>query len=410
MSKIICPACGAVFEPENTQYSEILAQVRNDEFDAAVDRETRLIRDQLSVKHESEMSALRLKMQTDSQAELSRLSTVYLAKERELNQAVLAAQGDAARARDAANANIAEARSKLNEATIEIARLNGELRTADASLKAAVSEALTAQRDKYDEEARRLRMEVEYLRDMKARQSTKMVGESLEQHCMIEFDRIRDFLPQNVTFEKDNTPSIASGSKGDFIYRESTVSGIPILSIMFEMKNEMDDTAKKQKNSRFFAELDKDRREKNCEYAVLVSLLEEDNEHYNKGIVPVCEYPKMYVVRPQFFLAIISVLRGAALNTIQLQQELQRVRDRDVDLDRLDETLAGVRSEIIGSTGKSIEELDTSLTRIDEAIKKLQTARDAVAQARRHIEYAAKTSERVCVNKPVGLADYGSME
>ena len=239
--------------------------------------------------------------------------------------------------------------------------------------------------------------EIERLKEFKARQSTKMIGESLEQHCLTQFNQIRMTAFPNAYFEKDN--DIKSGSKGDFIFRESS-EGVEFISIMFEMKNEMDTTATKHKNEDFFKELDKDRREKGCEYAVLVTLLEADNEFYNNGIVDVSyRYPKMFVVRPQFFLPIISLLRNAALSSLEYRRKLEEVQSQQLDLYNFEQELDQFKTSFADSFRKATDRYQDAIEGIDKAIKALTTIRENLVKSENHLNTANRKLEDVSVKK-----------
>ena len=240
--------------------------------------------------------------------------------------------------------------------------------------------------------------EIAYYKDFKARQSTKMVGESLEQHCEIEFNRFRSTAFKNAYFEKDNDSR--SGSKGDYIFRESTPEGIEFISIMFEMKNEMDETATKHKNEDFFKELDKDRREKKCEYAVLVSLLEADNELYNSGIVDVSyKYEKMYVVRPQFFLPLITILRDAALNSISYRRELEIVRNQNIDVTNFENSLLDFKEKFSNNFRLASDKFQTAITEIDKTIDHLQKVKEGLLGSERQLRLANDKAQDLSVKK-----------
>ncbi|MBP3894978.1 MAG: DUF2130 domain-containing protein, partial [Mogibacterium sp.] len=239
--------------------------------------------------------------------------------------------------------------------------------------------------------------EIERLKDFKARQSTKMIGESLEQHCMAQFNQIRMTAFPNAEFEKDNDAS--SGSKGDFIFRESA-GGTEFISIMFEMKNEMDTTRTKHKNEDFFKELDKDRNEKNCEYAVLVSLLESDNELYNNGIVDVSyRYPKMFVVRPQFFIPIISLLRNAALNSLEYRQKLAYVQNQELELNNFEENLNTFKKSFADSFRLATDRYEDAIKGIDNAIAALNRIKENLMTSEKHLNTANNKIENVNIKR-----------
>jgi hypothetical protein len=240
--------------------------------------------------------------------------------------------------------------------------------------------------------------EVEFYKDLKTRMSTKMVGETLEQHCEIQFNQLRATAFRNAYFEKDNDAK--SGSKGDYIYRECDDNGVEIISIMFEMKNEMDETVTKHKNEDFFKELDKDRREKNCEYAVLVSLLESDSELYNAGIVDVSyKYDKMYVVRPQCFIPIITLLRNAALNALSYKQELMEVRNQDIDISNFEDSLLKFKNDFSSNYEKAHSHFDKAIEEIDKTIQHLEKVKKELQGSDNQLRIANNKVDDVSVKK-----------
>lgn len=268
--------------------------------------------------------------------------------------------------------------------------------------------------EKHADEIKRRDDEIAYYKDFKARQSTKMIGESLEQHCETEFNKLRATAFQNAYFEKDN--DIKTGSKGDFIYREYSNDGVDFISIMFEMKNEMDTTATKHKNEDFFKELDKDRKEKNCEYAVLVTMLEADNEYYNSGIVDVSyKYPKMYVVRPQFFIPIITVLRNAALNSLQYRHELELVRNQNIDITHFEEDINDFKDKFSRNFRLASEKFQKAIDEIDKTIDHLQKTKEALLSSENNLRLANNKAEDLTIKRltkgnPTMAAKFAELE
>ena len=330
MQEIRCPKCGEVFQVDETGYEQIAQQVRDKEFARELERRER----ELDAKRERELELLRMREEKEHTASITKKDAEISARDRVI--AELRAKLDAGETER--KLAVAEAVEKKNEElarkTSEIADLKGELRSRETENRLNEKSL----KEQYEDKLRLKDEQIEYYKDFKARQSTKMIGESLEQHCLTQFNSIRMTAFPNAYFEKDN--DARSGSKGDFIYRECAEDGTEFISIMFEMKNEADMTATKHKNEDFFKELDKDRREKGCEYAILVSLLEIDNDLYNNGIVDVSyRYPKMYVIRPQFFIPMITLLRNAAQNSLHYRQELQLVRSQQVDILHFEENM-----------------------------------------------------------------------
>ena len=251
--------------------------------------------------------------------------------------------------------------------------------------------------ESYEEKIKNKDEQIAYYKDFKARQSTKMIGESLEQHCNNEFNKIRPIF-KNVYFEKDN--DARTGSKGDFIFRESDDDGTEVISIMFEMKNEADETASKHKNEDFFKELDKDRREKNCEYAVLVSLLEIDNDYYNTGIVDVShKYPKMYVIRPQFFIPIITLLRGAAINSLSYKKELEIVQNQNIDISHFEENMNSFKEGFARNYRLASDKFKKAIDEIDKTIDHLQKTKEALLSSENNLRLANNKAEDLTIKK-----------
>jgi hypothetical protein len=253
-------------------------------------------------------------------------------------------------------------------------------------------------RENHEKELQAKNEQIDYYKDLKTRLSTKLLGETLEQHCQIEFNRLRATGFQNAYFEKDNDAK--TGSKGDFIFRDFGDDGTEFISIMFEMKNEADTTATKKKNEDFFKELDKDRREKNCEYAVLVSMLEADNELYNNGIVDVSyKYPKMYVIRPQFFIPIITLLRNAASNSLQYRQELAIVRNQNIDISNFEADINDFKDKFARNYRIASEKFKTAIEEIDKTIAHLQKTRDALLSSENNLRLANDKAEDLTIKK-----------
>ncbi|MBQ3482808.1 MAG: DUF2130 domain-containing protein [Clostridia bacterium] len=379
MQEIKCPKCGEVFAVDETEYAQIARQVRDKEFEKELARRA----EELDAKRESELAVLRLqqeKAEADKDRTIAALQARLDAGETEKKLAVTEA--------------LAEKERELLGKRSEISELRGKLQSkeAEGQLK---EKALQQQ---YEEKLRSKDELIEYYKDFKSRQSTKMVGESLEQHCLTQFNSIRMAAFPRAYFEKDNDAS--GGSKGDFIFREADEDGTELLSIMFEMKNEMDTTATKHKNEDFFAKLDKDRREKNCEYAVLVSLLEIDNELYNNGIVDVSyKYPKMYVIRPQFFIPMITLLRNAAQHSLHYRRELQLVRDQQLDIRHFEENMTAFKEAFARNYRLASERFATAIDEIDKTIHHLQKTKDALLASENNLRLANNKAEDLSIKK-----------
>ena len=383
MQEIRCPKCGEVFQVDEAGYAAIVKQVRDREFA----QEVKQREEQLAADKESAVRLTKMEVRSSYQEELTRrdaqiaeLKAQLTARETEERLAV-------SEARQSAEKESSAQRER-------IIRLSSELE----------SEKQTAQlrentlREGYEEKLRQRDEEIARIRDFKARQSTKMIGESLEQHCEAEFNRLRAAGFRHAYFEKDN--DARQGSKGDFIFREKDEDGTEFISIMFEMKNEMEETATKHKNEDFFKELDKDRREKNCEYAVLVSLLEADSELYNTGIVDVSHrYPKMYVVRPQFFIPIITLLRNAALNSLQYRRELAEVRSQNLDIAHFEEDMNDFKERFSRNYRLASERFHKAIDEIDKTIEHLQKTREALLSSENNLRLANNKAEELSIKK-----------
>ncbi|MBK6659483.1 MAG: DUF2130 domain-containing protein [Proteobacteria bacterium] len=445
MYEINCPHCGKAFKIDEAGYADILKQVRDSDFErqlherlelAAQERrnaveiaETR-VRSELqeaAVAKDAQILALKARIEADAMAQKLALAEALSAAESERN--TLANQLDQARHEQHAATRLAQAQleNELQKAAAgkdaEILRLKAELDAGATARKLAVAEALNAvekERDEFKSGLERARLEkqlaekslkdiyetqikdrdeqIERLRDMKARLSTKMVGETLEQHCETEFNRIRATAFPRAYFEKDN--DARSGSKGDFIFRDTDEAGTEIVSIMFEMKNESDRTATKNRNEDFLKELDKDRNEKGCEYAVLVSLLEADSDLYNSGIVDVFHrYPKMYVVRPQFFIPIITLLRNAAQNSLKFKTELALVKAQNIDITNFENELESFKSAFAKNYDLASRRFQTAIDEIDKSIDHLQKTKDALLGTDRNLRLANDKAQDVTIKK-----------
>ena len=376
MHEIICPHCGKAFKIDEAGYADILKQVRDSEFNKQL--------------HE------RLEM-----AEKEKLNAVELAREKISSEMRKAAADKDSKIQDLkAKLEANEVRQKLaiTEAVSVVEKERGELQNL---LKQAELEKQLAEKslkDKYETQIKDRDEAIERLRDLKARLSTKMIGETLEQHCEAEFNRIRATAFPRSYFEKDNDAS--TGSKGDYIFRDSDEAGTQIVSIMFEMKNESDTTATKKKNEDFLKELDKDRTEKGCEYAVLVSLLEPESELYNTGIVDMFHrYPKMYVVRPQFFLPIITLLRNAAMNSLEYKKELALVREQNIDVTNFENDLDKFKTAFSKNYDLASRKFQSAIDEIDKSINHLQKTKDALLGTDRNLRLANDKAQDVTVKK-----------
>ncbi len=389
MPEIICPHCGKTIQVDETGYAQIIQQVRDKEFEKELERREQALKQ----NNETSLTIARLEQEKIHKEELSKKETELAEKDRLIEH--LKAELDKADTEKtlAVTEAVREKEIELSEKGTEITRLQSELelqkREGELQQKSLV--------EQHKGELKLRDDEIERLKDFKARQSTKMVGESLEQHCLTQFNQIRMTAFPNAYFEKDNDAK--TGSKGDFIFRESS-DGTEFISIMFEMKNEVDTTATKHKNEDFFKELDKDRTEKKCEYAVLVTLLESDNELYNNGIVDVSyRYPKMFVIRPQFFIPIISLLRNAALNSLEYQKKLADVQNQQLDLYNFEANLSAFKESFAYSFGQASARYADAIKGIDSAISALTKIRENLVKSENHLNTANNKLEDVSIKR-----------
>lgn len=376
MQEIKCPNCGKIFQVDEAGYAAIVKQVRDSEF-------ARELAEREDIYKNEKDSAVRLAV-SDKEREFAEAKS-KLEKEiaRLKSDIELSKAGTELAVRDAVQGRD----SRISELENQIVLKDAEWELKEKSLA-----------EKYDGELRRKDDEIAYYKDFKLRQSTKMVGESLEQHCEIEFNKLRATAFQHAYFEKDNDDRC--GTKGDYIYREASEDGVEFISIMFEMKNEMDATATKHKNEDFFKKLDKDRNDKNCEYAVLVSTLEADSELYNSGIVDVSyRYPKMYVIRPQFFIPIITLLRNAALNSLQYRTELARVREQNIDITHFEDDLNEFKEKFARNYRLASDKFRTAIEEIDKTIDHLEKTKKALLSSEDNLRLANNKAEDLTIKK-----------
>ncbi len=462
MEEIKCPHCGQVFTIDESNYNSIVKQIRDHEFlgelkqrevelSKMLDLEKEIAKNEAYKEIEKLKNDLRLKdseYQSKLKEETSKLSQeIASLKERERN---FVSQKDSALKELEAKKNVEkvnslnEANEKINELKRqlelsksnkenELALLRQEIKNKDTEKDLAVSDALSKAKDDKEKEVSDIRSkyeaykaeaqskidnlnslyqeklnnkdkeladkqeQVDYYKDLKTRMSTKMIGETLEQHCFNEFNRLRSLFP-NATFDKDNDAS--SGSKGDFIYRECDEDGVEVLSIMFEMKNEADTTSTKHKNEDFFKELDKDRKEKKCEYAVLCSLLEADSEYYNAGIVDVSyKYEKMYVIRPQSFITLITILRSAALNSVSYKKQLLIERNNNLDVTHFEENMNKFKEAFGKNYEAASKKFNDAIDEIDKSISHLNKIKDALLSSDRQLRLANDKAQDLTIKK-----------
>lgn len=405
MNEIICPNCKKAFKVDEAGFADILKQVRDHQFEEELNN-------RLALAEKDKVSAVELakeKVKNSLQEELAK-------KDKEITELKANSKSELIEKLAEKDSILAELKSKIenfetvkelavSKATKEIEKqrdtLENDIRTKELekqNLKNSLEQKYSTELKTKDDIIKYKDDEIARFKDMKLKLSTKMLGESLEQHCEIEFNKLRATAFQKAYFEKDNDSS--GGTKGDFIYRETDDAGNEIISIMFEMKNENDETSTKKRNEDFFAKLDKDRQAKNCEYAVLVSLLESENEFYNNGIVDVShKFEKMYVVRPQFFIPIITLLRNAAMNSLKYKQELNLMRNQNVDITNFEEKIDAFRKGFAYNYDLASRKFKTAIDEIDKTISHLQKTKDALLSSENNLRLANNKAEDLTIKK-----------
>lgn len=410
MQEIKCPECGEVFQIDEAGYAEIVKQVRTREFNDELQRQKSAMDSEK--KMAVELAVTQAKSEKDD--EISKLRNQLAAQNNELN--------------NMKDKSAAELKIALSQKEQEITQLRSTIETNKSKSELAVKTALqekdsliadlqnklkleqsesqlreTNLKQQYDVQLKAKDETIAFYKDFKAKESTKQIGEDLEQYCLSEFNKNRAIGFQNAYFEKDNEVSKSSGSKGDFIFRDYSGEGddkIEFISIMFEMKNQADETATKHKNEDFFKELDKDRNEKNCEYAVLVSMLEEDNDYYNTGIVDVSyKFPKMYVIRPQFFIQLITILRNAALNSLEYKREIAQIKNQNIDITNFESDLNLFKDKFLNNVDLAMRQHSSAIEEIDKAIKTLQKIKDLFEKSDNNLRLANNKLEDLTIKK-----------
>jgi len=391
MKDIICPHCKKTFKVDEAGFADILKQVRDDQFEKE-------LHERLAIAEKEQESAVKLaeaNIKNSTQADLAKKDSEIAAMKSKIDSAEI---GKKLAVTEAVNS----VEKERDDFKVKLHNKEHEMQLSKVSLK-----------DKYENELKSKDEMIERYKDMKLKLSTKMVGETLEQHCETEFNKLRATGFQNAYFEKDNDAK--TGSKGDYIYRETDEAGNEIISIMFEMKNEGDETATKHKNEDFLRELDKDRSEKKCEYAVLVSLLETENELYNTGIVDVShKYPKMYVIRPQFFIPMITLLRNAAMNSLKYKAELALVRSQNVDITNFEDNMNKFKDGFAKNYDLASRKFKTAIDEIDKTIDHLQKTKEALLSSENNLRLANNKAEDLTIKKltrgnPTMTAKFGEL-
>lgn len=416
MNEIICPHCHKAFKVDEAGYADILKQVRDHQFEEE-------LQNRLALAEKDKQSAIQIaeaKVREALQEQLAQKETALIQlkseKEAELAQKLAQKETEVAQLKAEKTNELTQLKAQLDNAEVakklaiteavqkiekERDTLLNEVKTKELekqNLESTLVQEYTAKLQSKEEIIKYKEEEIARVKDMKAKLSTKMIGETLEQHCETEFNKLRATAFQNAYFEKDN--DARSGSKGDFIYKETDEAGNEIISIMFEMKNEGDETATKKKNEDFFKELDKDRNEKKCEYAVLVTMLEAESEYYNTGIVDVShKYPKMYVVRPQFFIPIITLLRNAAMNSLKYKAELALVRNQNIDITNFEEKINQFKEGFARNYDLASRKFQTAIDEIDKTIIHLQKTKEALLSSDNNLRLANQKAEDLTIKK-----------
>ena len=405
MNEIKCPSCGKVFQIDEKDYESIAKQIRNHEFEEELQRREK----EFTKEKNSELEKLENKLNLKNTIELSNKDKEIEKLKNDIDKKELEVSN--------------EFKQQISDKDMEIEKLKNLIKQNETENKLALKEAVQEKeseisslknkielnekeyqlkeqnlKESHEKEIQTKNQEIELYKDMKMKLSTKMIGESLEQHCKTQYNEFLRPVLKNAYFEKDNDAK--SGSKGDFIFRDKTDDEIEFISIMFEMKNEADETATKHKNEDFFKELDKDRREKNCEYAVLVSMLEKDNDYYNAGIVDVSyKYEKMYVIRPQSFITIINILRNAGLKSIEAKRELIQIQNQNIDISHFEENMNNFKDAFSRNFKLASDKFDTAIEEIDKSIQHLQKIKDNLLGSKNQLRLANDKAEDLSIKK-----------
>ena len=404
MNEIKCPKCGTVFKIDENEYASIVKQIRDNEFNKEIELRdhTHKIDKENAIKiaeqaKEKELNELINKkdieinnLKTQEELLKSNLENKYSKKKNKKELEITELKN---KLNNKDQEKEIEIKDAINQKEIEINKLNNKIEL-DKNEYLLKEKSLI---ENYEDKIKNKDEQIAYYKDFKAKQSTKMIGESLEVHCNTEFNKLRPLF-KNAYFEKDNDAK--TGSKGDFIFRDYSDDGIELTSIMFEMKNEADETATKHKNEDFFKELDKDRKEKNCEYAVLVSLLEADSDYYNTGIVDVSHrYEKMYVIRPQFFIPLITLIRSTALNALEYKKELQVIQNQNIDISNFEENMNTFKEAFGRNYRLASEKFNKAIEEIDKTIDHLQKTKEALLSSENNLRLANNKCEDLTIKK-----------
>ena len=410
MQEIKCPKCGEVFQIDEAGYAEIVKQVRNREFNdelqrqkSAMDSEKKMAVELAVTKANSEKDDEIAKLKNQLAAQSNELNNMKDKSAAELKIALSEKEQEITQLRSTIDANKSKTELEIKTALQD---KDSQIKDLQSRLQLEQKEAQLREnnlKDQYNTQLKAKDETIAFYKDCKAKESTKQIGEDLEQYCLAEFNKNRAIGFQNAYFEKDNEVSKSSGSKGDFIFRDYSGEGedrVEFISIMFEMKNQADETATKHKNEDFLKELDKDRTEKNCEYAILVSMLEEDNDYYNTGIVDLSyKYPKMYVIRPQFFIQIITILRNAALNSLEYKKEIAQIKNQNIDITNFESDLNLFKDKFLNNVDLAMRQHSSAIEEIDKAIKTLQKIKDLFEKSDNNLRLANNKLEDLTIKK-----------
>ena len=394
MNEIICPECKKAFKIDEAGYAEILKQVHNSEFESELQKK-------LKDADKEKFYAVE-KSRTESELELQKFKTEKALEIENLKSSHKSNLQEKEREKERLQHELKHqkliSKSDIEKAVRETEKERDNFKSELQNLKFQKDKDEQSLKDKFQTQISDRDEAIERLKDLKAKLSTKLVGETLEQHCEIEFNKLRSTAFQTAYFEKDNDAS--SGSKGDYIFKENDENGLEITSIMFEMKNESDTTSTKSRNEDFLKELDKDRNEKNCEYAVLVSLLEKDNELYNSGIVDLSHrYPKMYVIRPQFFIPIITLLRNASTNSLKYKKELAVIKEQNLDISNFEKSLENFKESFGYNYRLASDQFNKAIREIDASIKHLQNTKEQLQKSENNLRLANEKAHKVTIKK-----------
>lgn len=398
VNQIKCPKCGTVFTIDENDYATIARQVRDDEFSRDLSERIHLLEKQ----NQNELSLAVERSRHELEKELAKKEAEIAEVKSIANQKAIEVNARHERELEKLKAELSQAQTDkalaVTQATSKIEKERDQLASKLENKEIEQQLKLQSTKEQYESALRLKDEQIAQYKDLKAKLSTKMVGETLEQHCENEFNKLRATAFRNAYFEKDN--DARTGSKGDFIYRENDDDGNEIISIMFEMKNQNETTATKHKNEDFLKELDKDRREKKCEYAVLVSLLESESEYYNTGIVDMSHrYPKMYVIRPQFFIPMITILRNAALNSMDFKRELALVRNQNIDITNFEQEMESFKQAFGRNYELASRRFQTAIEEIDKTISHLQKTKEALLSSENNLRLANNKASDLSIKK-----------